>query len=45
MEIKDLITRFSDTRDNQMKDEFSSLYIHSNKMQAVFDKHIPEISL
>lgn len=45
MEIKDLITRFSDTRDNQMKAVFSSLFILSNKLQAVFDKHIPEISL
>lgn len=45
MEFNDLITRFSNTTENQSKAIFSTLFIAGNKLQTVFDKHIPEISL
>ncbi|MCU6761754.1 transcriptional repressor MprA [uncultured Roseburia sp.] len=45
MDINDLIKRFSDTTENQCKAIFSSLFIAGNKLQTIFDNHIPEISL
>ena len=45
MRIQELITRFSDTRENQQKAIFSTLFIAGNRLQTVFDNHIPEISL
>lgn len=43
--LNDLITRFSDTTENQMKAIFSTLFIAGNKLQTLFDNHIPEVSL
>ncbi len=45
MEIKDLCKRFSDTTENQKKAIFNTLFIAGNKLQTLFDNHIPEISL
>lgn len=43
--LKDLVTRFSGTTENQRKAIFSSLFIVGNKLQTIFDNHIPQISL
>ena len=45
MDLDELITRFSDTRENQGKAVFSTLFIAGNKLQTLFDSRIPEISL
>lgn len=45
MELDDLIIRFSNTTENQGKAIFSTLFIAGNKLQTIFDNHIPEISL
>lgn len=45
MEISDLITKFSSTKEKQRKAIFSTLFIAGNKLQTLFDNHIPEISL
>lgn len=45
MELDDLITRFSNTTENQSKAIFSTLFIAGNKLQTLFDNHIPEVSL
>lgn len=45
MKLNDLITRFSDTTENQRKAIFSTLFIAGNKLQTLFDKNIPEVSL
>ncbi len=45
MEIEDLLTRFSGTTKNRQKAIFNSLFIVSNKLQTIFDKRIPELSL
>lgn len=45
MELQDFIHRFSDTTENQTKAIFNSLFIAGNKLQTLFDNHIPEISL
>ncbi len=45
MEYNDLITRFSDTRENQGKAIFSTLFIAGNKLQTLFDNRIPQVSL
>lgn len=45
MELNDLIIRFSDTTENEKKAIFSTLFIAVNKLQTLFDNHIPEISL
>lgn len=45
MEIEDLISKFSSTSENQQKAIFSSLFIIGNKLQTLFDNHIPDISL
>ncbi len=45
MKLDDLITRFSNTTENQSKAIFSTLFIAGNKLQTIFDNHIPEISL
>ncbi|MDE6747867.1 MAG: MarR family transcriptional regulator [Lachnospiraceae bacterium] len=45
MNIDDLITKFSDTTENQEKAIFSTLFIAGNKLQTLFDDRIPEISL
>ena len=45
MQSDDLIRRFSDTAENQRKAIFSTLFIAGNKLQTLFDNHIPEVSL
>lgn len=45
MDINNLITKFSDTTENQRKAIFSTLFIAGNKLQTLFDNHIPEVSL
>ena len=45
MELNDLFTRFSNTTENQRKAIFSTLFIAGNKLQTLFDKNIPEVSL
>lgn len=45
MKLDDLITKFSSTTDNQRKAIFSTLFIAGNKLQTLFDNHIPEVSL
>ena len=45
MDLNDLIIRFSGTTENQRKAIFSTLFIAGNKLQTLFDNHIPEISL
>lgn len=45
MNLENLIARFSGTTENQKKAIFSTLFIAGNKLQTLFDNHIPEISL
>lgn len=45
MKLDDLITRFSNTTKNQEKAIFSTLFIAGNKLQTLFDNHIPKITL
>lgn len=45
MNLDDLITRFSGSTENQTKAIFSTLFIAGNKLQTLFDNHIPELSL
>ena len=45
MNVADLITRFSDTTEKQRKAIFSTLFIAGNRLQTLFDNHIPELSL
>ena len=45
MEIKDLVKKFSGSKEDQMKAIFSTLFIAGNRLQTIFDNHIPEISL
>ena len=45
MNLNDLIIRFSSTPENQKKAIFSTLFIAGNKLQTLFDKNIPDISL
>lgn len=45
MEINDLVARFSGTTENQRKAIFSTLFIAGNKLQTLFDNHIPDVSL
>lgn len=43
--IDELSARFSDTTQNQRKAIFSTLFIAGNKLQTLFDNHIPGVSL
>lgn len=45
MDFKDLIKRFSGTTEDQEKAIFSTLFIAGNKLQTIFDSHIPQLSL
>lgn len=45
MNLDDLITKFSDTTEHQIKAVFSTLFIAGNKLQTLFDNHIPQVSL
>lgn len=40
-----MIQRFSNGTENQKKAIFSTLFIAGNRLQTLFDKHIPEVSL
>lgn len=43
--IPKLTARFSDTTEKQRKAIFSTLFIAGNRLQTLFDKHIPQVSL
>ncbi|MCO7123985.1 MarR family transcriptional regulator [Ihubacter massiliensis] len=45
MELNDLIQKFSHSSGNQIKAIFSTLFIAGNRLQTLFDHHIPEITL
>lgn len=45
MNLDDLITKFSGSATQQRKAIFSTLFIAGNKLQTLFDKNIPEVSL
>lgn len=45
MDLNTLVTRFSGTRENRQKAIFSTLFIAGNRLQTLFDKTIPELSL
>lgn len=45
MEHSELVAKFSSTAENQRKAIFSTLFILGNKLQTLFDNHIPQISL
>lgn len=45
MILNDLIVSFSSTTENQRKAIFSTIFIAGNKLQTLFDNHIPEVSL
>ncbi|MDO5426071.1 MAG: MarR family transcriptional regulator [Eubacteriales bacterium] len=45
MDFQSLIQKFSDTTENQQKAIFNNLFITGNKLQTLFDNHIPELSL
>lgn len=45
MEISDFIQRFSSSRERQQKAIFNTLFIAGNKLQTLFDNHIPHITL
>ena len=45
MNLNDLTTKFSTSTENQRKAIFSTLFIAGNKLQTLFDNHIPEVSL
>ena len=45
MHLDDLTRKFSGTREDQGKAIFSTLFIAGNRLQTLFDSHIPELSL
>ena len=45
MNLNDLTSKFSNSTENQRKAIFSTLFIAGNKLQTLFDNHIPEVSL
>lgn len=45
MDLDGLITKFSGTPEKQQKAIFSTLFIAGNRLQTLFDKTIPELSL
>lgn len=45
MNLDDLTEKFSNSTENQRKAIFSTLFIAGNKLQTLFDNHIPEVSL
>lgn len=45
MEISELAQRFSDSPEKQRKAIFSTLFIAGNRLQTIFDHHIPDITL
>lgn len=45
MRTQDLIDRFSGTTPDRCKAIFSSIFILGNRLQTLFDNHIPDLSL
>ena len=45
MNIDELVKKYSSSTENQRKAIFSTIFIAGNKLQTLFDSHIPEISL
>lgn len=45
MNLEDLNKKFSSSTEDQRKAIFSTLFIAGNKLQTLFDNHIPEVSL
>lgn len=45
MNFNDLTRKFSNSTENRRKAIFSTLFIAANKLQTLFDNHIPELSL
>lgn len=45
MELNDLISKFSDSTEKQMRAIFNTLFIATNRLQTIFDNHVPDISL
>lgn len=45
MNIDNLILRFSDTAERQERAIFNTLFVVTNKLQTIFDNHIPQLSL
>jgi len=45
MNIDDLTAKFANTTENQRKAIFSTLFIICNRLQTLFDNHIPHVSL
>ena len=45
MNFKDLTEKFSGSTENRRKAIFSTLFIAGNRLQTLFDNHIPEVSL
>ena len=45
MNLDELIQKYSSSTENQRKAIFSTLFIAGNKLQTLFDNHIPEVSL
>ena len=45
MNLDELTIKFSSSTEKQRKAIFSTLFIAGNKLQTLFDNHIPEVSL
>ena len=45
MNLEELNKKFSNSTEDQRKAIFSTLFIAGNKLQTLFDNHIPEVSL
>lgn len=45
MDYNQLTARFSATKEDRQKAIFSTLFIAGNRLQTLFDNHIPQISL
>lgn len=45
MNIDELTKKYSTSTENQRKAIFSTLFIAGNKLQTLFDNHIPKVSL
>ncbi len=45
MNLDELTKKYSSSTENQRKAIFSTLFIAGNKLQTLFDNHIPEVSL
>ncbi len=45
MNLDELTKKYSNSTENQRKAIFSTLFIAGNKLQTLFDNHIPKVSL